>query len=1215
MAEKLLINVAHEETRVALVESGRLSNFEIVTSRADNNKGNIYKGIVHRVNASLQAAFVDYGADKQGFLPLGEIIPELYPKGKANQRLPIQDVLHQGQEIMVQVVKDEIGQKGAGLTTAISVAGRSLAIEANSDKAGISRRVSDEDRKRLKKEMNSLEVADGHGIIMRTAAADQDSATIKDNKKYVEQLMAKAHERFRQHKGPGLVHQERSLPLRSIRDYVSSSVEEILIDDRETYEEVRNFCIVVAPEFVARTKFYEDPRPLFSRFQIEDQIDDIFARRIDLPSGGSIVIDQTEALVAIDVNSGRVRTDDIEDTATKTNLEAAAEIARQLKIRDRGGLIVVDFIDMRERDNIRRVEDMVRDSFKADKAKVKFTKISELGLMEISRQRLQGSVMRGSFSACPSCGGTGQIRSVESSALYLLRRMKETLLRGNHQHLEAKMPVEIANYLLNRKRRELLDLEKQTGTSIDVRAESACPPMQSFFELISRATTQARRPRRVLQQIDLVRSEVERKELEDGEEVTIEQAQSEEAEVSVFAGARAELDAQNKQLEFDMARAKEIDRAQKDADESLRREAELKAQKELLLAEAEKIRAMDDSRWRGLSIWGRVKAWFGGGLPPLKLGDEAEAGDERAVRADRSERADRADRGDRDERRKRRDRDERDGKRRKDRPGDGELESAGGAVEKTSEKPAGDRPERSERGPRPERGARPERPDRGDRKDRGSDKKDRPERGERADKPERAERSDKPERVERVERSDKPERVERTEKPERTEHESDLLDGGGANGGGDSDAKKKRRRRRRGKGGDEEMGGGTAEGGSEQRAERPPREDRPPREGQPSNGQQGQPRRDGRPGFADQRPADGRRQRDQRDDSDSGEFVRAQIISLPTSPIATQPVIPSLVMPDASTALSGGELVAPFAPIVLAPTVPAPTPKLPKFGAIDLRGGTPKIVPRPTPVATEAPPVPKIEAVVPVAVVAPVQPAPELPVATLEAAVPKVAEAPEVEVAEVAPIEVKAEKIEVPKVEKAEVPKVEKAEVPKVEKAEKGENVEVPKAQKVEVPKVEKAENVEVPKVEKAEAPKADVPKPVKVEAPKAEVPKAAKVEAPKADADAAPALPAKEARAAAAAARAAALEAKLEAKAEARAEAAKAAEAAAAAATEPADVAGEEGDELDGDDGDSDDPEKKKRRGRGRRGGRGRTRRDGEAAGPEGEVAAAGTEVPPVKE
>jgi ribonuclease E len=1145
MGEKLLINVAHEETRVALVESGRLSNFEIVTSRADNNKGNIYKGIVHRVNASLQAAFVDYGADKQGFLPLGEIIPELYPKGQANKKLPIQDVLHQGQEIMVQVVKDEIGQKGAGLTTAISVAGRSLAIEANSDKAGISRRVSDEDRKRLKKEMNQLEVADGHGIIMRTAAADQDSGTIKDNKKYVEQLMAKAHERFRQQKGPGLVHQERSLPLRSIRDYVSSTVEEILIDDRETYEEVRNFCIVVAPEFVARTKFYEDPRPLFSRFQIEDQIDDIFARRIDLPSGGSIVIDQTEALVAIDVNSGRVKTDDIEDTATKTNLEAAAEIARQLKIRDRGGLIVVDFIDMRERDNIRRVEDQVRDAFKADKAKVKFTKISELGLMEISRQRLQGSVMRGSFTACPSCGGTGQIRSVESSALYLLRRMKETLLRGNHQHLEARMPVEIANYLLNRKRRELLDLERQTGTSIDVRAEGSCPPMQSYFELISRATQQLRRPKRVLQTIDLVRSEVERRDLEDGEEVKVEAAISEEADVSVFAAARAELDAQNKTLEADMARAKEIERAQKEADESLRREAELKAQKELLLAEAEKIRALDETRWKGMSIWGRLKAWFGGGLPPLKLDDEGH--EERGERGER----------DRDERRRRRD--DRDPKRRRERDGDDAV-----SAEKSGDK--GDKPERSERS---------DRHDKRDRRDRDGKKGDKP-REDKVDKvADKAEKLaiEKKERAERAERAavDRPERAERAAQPaERPERDSELMEGGGAISASESDAKKKRRRRRRGKGGDE--GEVVAGANGAERTERPERAERPERPerqpGQPGQQAGERPPREERPDRGPREQRDrrdrpqGERSRDRAGDEDLGEFVKATIVSLPTVP-----VISNYVPPAIPTGVEGEVQVA----------APAPTPKLPKFGAIDLRGGTPKVIgPRPTPQSTEAPKLPEV-AKGP-EVVAKVE-APELPLVKAEA--PKV-EAPKVEAPKVE--EVKAEEVKADddatkviaavvdeQAEAAKAEKAEKAEAAKIERAEKAEAAKAERAEKVEAAKAEKAEKVEAAKAEKAEkveaakaetkpdrpvlpaparAPKKIEPKPEpKVEAPKVEAPK---VEAPKVD--------------------------------------------------EAGDEA--EGDEVEGDEVDSDDPDKKRRRGRGRRGGRGRTRRDGDVAA-EGEAPA----------
>ncbi|HRE91362.1 MAG TPA: Rne/Rng family ribonuclease, partial [Myxococcota bacterium] len=623
MADKLLINVAHEETRVALVESGRLANFEIITSRADNNKGNIYKGIVHRVNTSLQAAFVDYGAEKQGFLPLPEIHDRFYPPHLVGKKVSIQDVLRQGQEIMVQVVKDEIGQKGAGLTTFISVAGRSLAIEANSDKAGISRRVSDDERKRLKKVMGSLDVPDGHGAIMRTAAADQTDDAIQENHRYLMIVLNKLNERFAAMKGPGLVHQERGLAVRFIRDYVPSNIDEVLIDDREAWEEVKNFCTVLAPELVSRVKLYDDPRPLFSRYQVEDQIDDIFARRIDLPSGGSIVIDQTEALVAIDVNSGRVKTDDIEDTALKTNLEAAAEVARQLKIRDRGGLIVVDFIDMRDKDNIRKVEDAVREGFRSDKAKVKFSKISEFGLMEISRQRLQGSVMRGSFTPCGTCGGTGQVRSVESSALYLLRRMKETLIRGNYQHLDAQMPVAIANYLLNRKRKELVDLEKQTGTSIEVRAEDAVPAMQSYFELISRSANQARRPKRIMQRIDLVRSEVEKRELEEGEELVIEtESSTDEAEASVFAAARKKLEGESKTLEAELARSKELEKAQQEADESLRREAELRAQRELEEARRETIRTLEEARWKGMSIWGRLKAFFGGGLPPLELPGE-----------------------------------------------------------------------------------------------------------------------------------------------------------------------------------------------------------------------------------------------------------------------------------------------------------------------------------------------------------------------------------------------------------------------------------------------------------------------------------------------------------------------------------------------------------------------------------------------------------------
>ncbi len=899
MADKLLINVAHEETRVALVESGRLANFEIITSRADNNKGNIYKGIVHRVNTSLQAAFVDYGADKQGFLPVPEIHERFYPKHLVGKKVSIQDVLHQGQEIMVQVVKDEIGQKGAGLTTFISVAGRSLAIEANSDKAGISRRVSDDERKRLKKVMNTLDVPEGHGAIMRTAAADQTDDAIQDNHKYLMMVLNKLNERFAAMKGPGLVHQERGLAVRFIRDYVPSNIDEVLIDEREAWEEVKNFCNVLAPELVSRVKLYDDPRPLFSRYQVEDQIDDIFARRIDLPSGGSIVIDQTEALVAIDVNSGRVKTDDIEDTALKTNLEAAAEVARQLKIRDRGGLIVVDFIDMRDKDNIRKVEDAVRDGFRSDKAKVKFSKISEFGLMEISRQRLQGSVMRGSFTPCGTCGGTGQVRSVESSALYLLRRMKETLIRGNYQHLDAQMPVAIANYLLNRKRKELVDLEKQTGTSIEVRAEASVPAMQSYFELISRSSNQARRPKRILQQIDLVRSEVEKRELEEGEEIRIEgESGSEEAEVSVFAAAREKLEAESKSMEAELARAKELERAQKEADESLRREAELRAQKEVLLAEAERIRAMEDARWKGLSIWSRLKVWFGGGLPPLSMHGEVE-GDERTDRVKLRER-----REDRDERRRKRS--ERDD----DRGEKGERPADKGDK---GERPA----DKADKGERP--GERP------------ADKADKGERGERRD-----DRGDRKDRDRRGRDRDRDRKDKDKDKEKEGERPSLLMDAGGAAAAAaalaNENGKKKRRRRRRGKNGEEIEDGAEGEffEGDEPRAAvaKPPevrdakrdgRDGRDSRDGRDGRSGQGDRSRDGRPASAE---------RNERNDRNERPDIR---------PRAPEAGAPAAMVPAA--------VIVPATMVVATPAAPAVPLKFPKFGAIDLRGGTPKVVP------------------------------------------------------------------------------------------------------------------------------------------------------------------------------------------------------------------------------------------------------------------------------
>ncbi|MEE2780019.1 MAG: Rne/Rng family ribonuclease, partial [Myxococcota bacterium] len=455
MAEKLLVNVTFEESRVALVRGGVLSNLEIDTTRVVHAKGNVYKGVVHRVNQSLQAAFVDYGADKQGFLPVSEIHRRYHTGGGGDKKAPIQDILREGQELMVQVVKDEIGNKGASLSTYVSLPGRYLVLMPDTGKTGISRRLPDEERRRLKKMISELDVPSDFGVIIRTAGIEREQIELAKDLSYLRRLWDNLEKRFKDRKGAGLIHRERSIALRFIRDYATGTLDEIIVDNRTEWEEIQGFCQVLMPEMAGRVRHYTDPTPLFSRYQLEDQIDNVFARRIDLPSGGSIVIDQAEALVAIDVNSGRVKTDDIENTALTTNLEASVEIARQLKLRDLGGLVVVDFIDMRSKENIRKVEHYASDAFANDKAKVKFSRISEFGLMEISRQRLKSSIMKGSFNSCPDCGGTGRLRSIESSALYLLRRIKEVILRGtNYMHLSAKMPVDVANYLLNRKRRD-----------------------------------------------------------------------------------------------------------------------------------------------------------------------------------------------------------------------------------------------------------------------------------------------------------------------------------------------------------------------------------------------------------------------------------------------------------------------------------------------------------------------------------------------------------------------------------------------------------------------------------------------------------------------------------------------------------------------------------------------------------------------------------------
>ncbi|MGM0576764.1 MAG: Rne/Rng family ribonuclease [Myxococcota bacterium] len=587
MGEKLLINVSVEETRLALVESGVLSNLEIDTARLVEAKGNIYKGVVHRVNGSLQAAFVDYGVEKQGFLPASEIHDRYFPSGKKDKKVPIQDLLREGQELMVQVVKDEIGSKGASLTTFPSLPGRYMVIMPDSGKTGISRRVPGPERNRLKKIVDGLDIPEDFGVIVRTAGVDRSKEELAQDLEFLKRLWESLEKRFESRPDAGLIHRERSAALRFIRDYATEDLDEIIVDEVGTYEEVRDFCTVLVPEMKKRVRYYDDPTPLFSRYQVEDQIDDVFARKIDLPSGGSIVIDQTEALVAIDVNSGRVKGGDIEETALTTNLEAATEVARQLKLRDRGGLVVVDFIDMRSKDNTRKVEQAARDAFAGDKAKVKFSRISEFGLMEISRQRLKSALMKGSFDACSHCGGTGQVRSVESSALYVLRRVKEAVLRGtNYMHASAQAPVPVANYLVNRKRAELSELERQSGVTIDVEGVPTCPPNRAYVEILASSGGRGRRARRLLLAFDLVRSDVEKRELDDVEDVLVEAAKTRGVSLT-----DDEYDHLYRSIQAKMAEDAEVVAAQREAQEKAARTRSDLDRKRLATEQADRAEA------------------------------------------------------------------------------------------------------------------------------------------------------------------------------------------------------------------------------------------------------------------------------------------------------------------------------------------------------------------------------------------------------------------------------------------------------------------------------------------------------------------------------------------------------------------------------------------------------------------------------------------------
>ena len=456
-----------EELRVAIVDGQKLIDLDIEHVGHEQRKSNIYKGVITRIEPSLEAAFVDYGTDRHGFLPFKEVARSYYLNNVEGGRARIQDVLKEGQELIVQVDKDERGNKGAALTTLISLAGRYLVLMPNNPRGGgVSRRIEGDDRTELRDVMAQLEVANGMSIIARTAGIGRNAEELQWDLSYLTQLWS-AIEGASKEKGAYLIYQEGSLVIRAIRDYFSADIGEILIDTPDIHEQAIQFMSHVMPGNVSRVKLYQDEIPLFSRFQIEHQIESAFSREVRLPSGGAIVIDHTEALVSVDVNSGRsTKGADIEHTAFNTNIEAAEEVARQLRLRDLGGLVVIDFIDMESQRNQRAVEDALRDALHPDRARVQTGKISRFGLLELSRQRLRPSLGETNHIPCPRCNGTGHIRGIESTALHILRIVQEEAMKENSALIQVQLPVEVATFLLNEKRADIHKVEQRMGVEV-----------------------------------------------------------------------------------------------------------------------------------------------------------------------------------------------------------------------------------------------------------------------------------------------------------------------------------------------------------------------------------------------------------------------------------------------------------------------------------------------------------------------------------------------------------------------------------------------------------------------------------------------------------------------------------------------------------------------------------------------------------------------------
>ncbi|SPD72952.1 S1 RNA binding domain protein [uncultured Desulfobacterium sp.] len=490
MSAKMLINaVDADEYRVAIIKDGFLDGYYIETTNAEEKIGNIYKGVVQQIEPSLQACFVDYGSDKNGFLPVNEIHPEYYldrgDSSKGGGNISIEKLLKKGQELLVQVRREMPGKKGAQLTTYLSFASRYLILMPGGT-GGISKKIEDEEeRQRLKSIMSKFRIPEGIGYIVRTAADKMSKKDLLRDLNRLLRMWKKIKQNVKKAPPLTLVHKEQDVCLRTLRDYFTTEITEILVDDRDTYLSVKDYMKIFSPRHQQIIKPYKGKQPLFAHYEIEKQIESIYSRRVQLKSGGSIIIETTEALISIDVNSGRGRGGkDIESTAYNTNVEAAIEIARQLRLRDIGGLLIVDFIDMRDKEHIREIERLMREETKRDRAKIDMSHISKYGLMEMSRQRLRPSLESRSYEMCRHCQGRGLVLSVGPASVSVLRQISTGVSKKGVTQVRGVLPEEVATYLQNRKRRELALLESRYGIDIILQGDSSLSPGAAKLEFV-----------------------------------------------------------------------------------------------------------------------------------------------------------------------------------------------------------------------------------------------------------------------------------------------------------------------------------------------------------------------------------------------------------------------------------------------------------------------------------------------------------------------------------------------------------------------------------------------------------------------------------------------------------------------------------------------------------------------------------------------------------